>query len=86
MNPTYTNPAFKIVREDIESADAIKRLSILLDNPDALAENPVFKAYCELPNLGPENDYDGVRSTALKLKWDWEFNVLFPAQALRKRA
>lgn len=87
MNPAYTNPAFAIIRENISSTDAVTRLAALLDAPEILADDAVFLAYCELPNIGPANDFDGVRSTALKLKWDWELNVLAPAQAIRaKRA
>ncbi len=79
----YTHPAFKLVREDIANLDAIERVATQLCTPVKLAEDPVFLAYCELPNLGPANDYDGVRSTAIALKREWETAVLFPAQIVR---
>ena len=77
----YTHPAFKIIREDIANPDAVARVAKQLVHPNDLAEDSVFLAYCDLANIGPDNDYNGVRSTALKLKWDWELNVLAPAQA-----
>ena len=77
----YTHPAFQIVREDISNPDAVARVLAQLACPNDLAEDSVFLAYCDLASIGPDNDYDGVRSTALKLKWDWELNVLAPAQA-----
>jgi hypothetical protein len=83
MKTSYSHPAFKLVREDISNLDAIERVATQLCRPDRLAEDPVFLAYCELPNIGPRNDYDGVRSTALALKREWEAAVLFPAQIVR---
>jgi len=77
----YTHPAFGLVREDIANPNAVTRVARQLANPNDLAEDPVFLAYCDLATLGPDNDHDSVRSTALKLKWDWELNVLAPAQA-----
>ena len=77
----YTHPAFQLVREDITHPDAVARVASQLVHPNDLAEDCIFLAYCDLATLGPDNDWDGVRSTALKLKWDWELNVLAPAQA-----
>ena len=78
----YTHPAFKIIREDIANPDAVARVTKQIAAcPNELGDDSVFLAYCELATLGPDNDYNGVRSTALKLKWDWELNVLAPAQA-----
>jgi len=83
----YSHPAFKIIREDIANPDAVSRLSKQLAAcPNPLGDDPVFLAYCDLATLGPDNDHDGVRSTALKLKWDWELNVLAPAQAALRAA
>jgi hypothetical protein len=83
MTSNFTHPAFKLVREDISNLDAIERVATQLCRPQTLAEDPVFLAYCELPNLGPANDYDGVRSAAIALKCEWEAAVLFPAQIVR---
>lgn len=77
---------FNTISEDIKDTQAPARLAALLETPDELAQNSVFIAYTQLGHVGPDNDWNGLRSCALKLKWDWEFNVLFPAQALRKRA
>jgi hypothetical protein len=83
MKTSFSHPAFKLVREDITNLDAIERVATQLCRPNTLAEDPVFLAYCELPNLGPDNDYDGVRSTAIALKREWENRVLAPAQIVR---
>lgn len=83
----YNHPALKIVRDDLTNLEAIERVAAQLLAPERLAEDPVFKAYCELSGIGPNNDYDGSRSCALRLKREWEYNVLFPAnQVLIVRA
>lgn len=79
----YNHPALKIIRDDLTNLDAIERVADQLFSPDKLAEDPVFRAYCELSGIGPNNDYDGSRSSALRLKREWEYKVLFPAKIVR---
>jgi hypothetical protein len=85
MKSEYTHPAFELLNRSIENNDAA-RIAALLEEPAKLADDATFLAYCEVGNLGPANDWNGVRSTANKLKRDWEFSVLFPAQAIRFKA
>lgn len=85
MTLQHHTEIFEIIQNDLENPRAIDRLAALLDAPDVLAEDPVFLAYCELPHIGPNNDWNGLRSAAMKLKRDWEFNVLAAAQAIKNK-
>jgi hypothetical protein len=71
--------ALQTIEADLADINAIGRLTELLRNPAALAESPIFLAYCALP-FGPENDWNSERSTSLALKRRWEFEVLAFAQ------
>jgi len=84
MKSEYLHPAFELLNRSIENNDAA-RIAALLEEPVKLADDATFLAYCEVANLGPANDWNGVRSTATKLKRDWEFKVLFPAQEIHAR-
>jgi hypothetical protein len=80
------HPALRTLLEDLlDPKSSAIRLAKLLDTPDILAEDKVFLAYCESGNIGAKNDWDGKRSNAQRIKRDWEFHVLHPAQIMRLR-
>jgi hypothetical protein len=79
----FTHEEFRIVREDINNLDAIERVAIQLCNPAKLAADPVYLAWCKLPSMGPDNDYNGIRSTAVSLMREWESKVMTPARLVR---
>ena len=77
---------FATANKAIDSAEATSTKWAEAMSKGTLHELASFQAYVALPNLGPANDHDSVRSAAMRLKRKMDEVILAPAQQKKKSA